>query len=114
MPIDEARYDKLVKRFKELEAEVNRSEGVVEQMKKELRKEFKVKTIKEAKKLLAKLEREQEEAEEEFNSKLKEFEEKYEKEPDSKPEKIRLAKGVGKKFKELGIKYPAKMRKYND
>lgn len=77
MPIDERKYEKIQRQYKELEAEVNRSEGVVAQLKKELRKEFKVKTIKEAKKLLAKLEKEQKKEEADFNQKLQEFEEKY-------------------------------------
>ena len=64
-------------RITTLKEEVDRAKGAMSQIKKELKKEFKCNTIKEAKELLKQMEADQEELVEQFEQEAKLFEARY-------------------------------------
>lgn len=72
--MNEAKFQKLREQVEELQTEKSKAEGVLESLKKELKKDYGVKTIKEGKALLKKLQKELEEEEAEFESQMGEFE----------------------------------------
>lgn len=75
--MDLKKFQELRTRSEELQREQSKAEGALEQLKKELKAEFGVDTIKGAKQLLVQLEKEEREAEEEFKQALEAFEAEF-------------------------------------
>jgi hypothetical protein len=78
MAISVEEFDNLKRRVEKLQSERDKAAGVLEQLKEQLKKEFGLSSIKEAKALLRELEHEREEAEKQFNKDLKAFEKEWE------------------------------------
>ena len=77
MPIDLARYKQLKTEVDELQREINKAEGALEQLTERLQSEFGCKTLEQAEKLLRKMQKEAKQAEDEYNEALSEFEEQW-------------------------------------
>jgi type II secretory pathway component PulJ len=75
--LDLKRFQSLQERVEELQREASKAQGALEQLKKDLKKEFGCKTIKAAKVVLKKLEWEEQQKEQEFALLLAEFEEQF-------------------------------------
>lgn len=75
--MDLQQFNELKGSIEGLKAEADRAEGALSQLRSQLKKEFDVGTIKEAKILLSRLEQEERHAEKEYESVLKDFEEKW-------------------------------------
>lgn len=75
---DLGKVEQLKKKTKKLESKVNRAEGELDGLKKQLVKEFDCDSLEEAEELLEKLEQEEKEAQEEFDEAYNEFTDKWE------------------------------------
>lgn len=71
------KYLQLKKKVDQSQQEADKAEGALEQVIKQLKKEFGCTTLEEAKKKLKILERQQQKAETEFGDAVEEFEEKW-------------------------------------
>ena len=75
--IDLKVYQKLQTRVTEQQRETDKAQGALEELKRQLKKEFGCDNVREAKTLLAELEQEQEEAERAFTVAMEEFETQF-------------------------------------
>lgn len=71
------RFERLKQQADTLQRDVSRAEGALEQLKKDIKKEFDCDTIKAAEALLKKLEWDAQQAEEKFDKALADFEEQF-------------------------------------
>lgn len=75
--VNHDKHHELKMKVEHARREADKAEGSLEELMRQLQKEFGCKSIKEAKKLLARLEKEEKEKEDEFNEALEEFEEQF-------------------------------------
>jgi len=74
------KYIELKKRVEQAQQEANKAEGALEQITKQLKKEFDCNTLEAAKKKLRVLEKQGQKAKTEFENAIEEFEEKWDNE----------------------------------
>ena len=78
MAINTTEFNRLKRQLKDLQSDVDRADGALEETMKSIESEFDCTTIEEAEKLLEKLEAEAERLDKEFADQLEEFKEDWE------------------------------------